>query len=300
MPTAPVTLELLRVLDALLQEESVTGAARRAHLTTPAMSRALSRVRAALGDPVLVRAGRKMVPSRRALAMRDRVRAAVAEAEVLLSETPLSARDARRVLVIRANDSIGAMLASELALAAHREAPGLTFRFVSEGNEDVESLREGWVDLDIGAVDFDAPEIRSQVLLRDRFVGVVRKGHPLASGRVTAKRFAAHDHVVVARRARLEGPIDVALERAGLSRRIVASVTSFHAALFIAARSDLVVSVPGVVARHAAETLPVVPFAVPFELPAVPISQAWHPREDVDPVHRWLRKEVKRAAAQLA
>jgi DNA-binding transcriptional LysR family regulator len=162
---------------------------------------------------------------------------------------------------------------------------------VPKPDKDSESLRDGTVDLETGVVgESTGPEVRAHALFRDRFIGVVRKGHPLSQGRITAKRYAASGHILVSRRGAEKGQIDEALKLMGLDRDIVAIVDSFSAALAFARGSDLVASVPE---RHTdALRAGMHGFTLPVALPEVTVSLLWHPRLDADPAHRWLRKCV--------
>jgi DNA-binding transcriptional LysR family regulator len=291
--TATQDLNLLHALDALLQESSVTRAARRVSVTTPAMSRALGRLRESLNDPLLVRAGSVMVPTAYAISLRERVHTITRDAAAVLGprETaPL--KDVARTMTIRCSDAVATILLGPLLTSSREQAPELRFRFVPEGEEDAASLREGRVDLDVGVMDMTEPELRVEGIARDSFVGVTRRKHPLASGTITARRFAAAQHVAVSRRGRMMGPVDVALAELGLRRTVSASVPDFLSALHAVARSEWVTCVPRLVAQHV--TLPVFIFALPFPLPEITISTSWHPRADADPTHRWLRKEIKR------
>ena len=188
-------------------------------------------------------------------------------------------------------------------------APGVRLRFAPKPDKDARALREGLVDLEIGVLGDAGPEVMIQSLFQDRFVGVVRQGHPLASGGITASRYAACGHVVASRRGRMRGPVDDALEAVGLQRRVVMVVPSFPAALAVAAASDLVglatwtfVHQAGIRAGQAGLDGPAVhPFALPVRTEAVTVSQMWHPRVNADPAHRWLRETVLRVCrARLA
>src|SRR5207249_3051803 len=99
------------------------------------------------------------------------------------------------------------------------------------GDEDAAPLRDGRLDLDVGVIDLDAPELRTRLLIRDRYAGLARRGHPITRGRVTARRFAALAHVAVSRRGRASGPIDAALRGLGLARVVAATVPDFLSAL---------------------------------------------------------------------
>ncbi|QTE00430.1 LysR family transcriptional regulator [Streptomyces cyanogenus] len=287
-------LNLLVALDVLLEEESVQGAARRLHLSEPAMSRTLGRIRKALGDPVLVRAGRRMVPTPHALAVRAEVGAVVERARALFApnrDTDL--RTVNRTFTIIGHDAIAATHGAALFARAAREAPGIRLRFLSESHVDAPFLRQGTADLEVGVIDSVAPEVRVETVYEDRMLGVVRPGHPLLDGELTPERFAgAAGHLIVSRRGRQHGPIDDALAELGLERRVVGSVGTYPASLFVLRETDLI----GLVSqwgRPLADTLGLVAFEIPLRLPTVRLGLAWHPRHDADPAHAWLRGCVR-------
>jgi DNA-binding transcriptional LysR family regulator len=292
-----IDLNLLIALDALLGEGSVLGAARRMNLSAPAMSRTLGRIRRAFGDEILVRAGRRMVPTPRALELHGRVRNLIADARLVMR--PEGAADPAtfvRGFTVRASDYVAGVFGASLQAIAAREAPQVTLRFADQGKEDVAALREGRIDLDIGVLGDIGPEIRMQTLVRDRFVAVVRRGHPLLKGRMTARRFAAATHVSASRRGLSHGPIDDALAAQGLSRQVRFVVPGFHAAMLTAAASDIVAAVPLAVAASAVRLgLRIRYLDLPVATPAVAIAHAWHPRFDKDAGHRWLRQTVRKA-----
>ncbi len=292
-----IDLNLLTALDALLDEGSVLGAARRMNLSAPAMSRTLGRIRQAFGDEILVRAGRRMVPTPRALELRSRIRGLIDEAhQVMRPEGFADTATLVRGFTVRASDYVAGVFGASLQAIAGREAPQVTLRFADQGKEDVTALREGRIDLDIGVLGSIGPEIRMQTLLHDRFVAVVRKGHPLLKGWMNAARFAAAAHVSASRRGLSRGPIDDALAMQGLSRQVRFVVPGFHAAMLTAAASDIVAAVPLAVAATAIRLgLKIRYFDLPVATPAIAIAQAWHPRFNKDAGHRWLRQTVRKA-----
>jgi DNA-binding transcriptional LysR family regulator len=294
-----IDLNLLTALDALLSEGSVLGAARRMNLSAPAMSRTLGRIRRAFGDEILVRAGRHMVPTPRALELHGRVHELIEDARLVMRpEGVADPSTLVRGFTIRASDYVASVLGAPLQAIAAREAPHITLRFADQGKEDLAALREGRVDLDIGVLGNIGPEIRVQTLLRDRFVAVVRAGHPLLKGPLTARRFAAAKHISVSRRGRIGGPIDDALAVQGLSRAVRFVVPGFHTAILVAATSDIVAAVPLAVAATAMRLgLRIRHRDLPVATPPIAIAQAWHPRFDKDAGHRWLRDAVRQAAA---
>ena len=292
-----VDLNLLTALDALLAEGSVAGAARRLGLSASAMSRTLTRLRAVTGDPLLVRAGRGLVPTPRAMELRERVREAAREALALLRPAvagpDLSGLE--RIFTIRANDGFVETVGARLLAALTKAAPGVRLRFAPKPDKEVRALREGLVDLEVGVVGEAAPEVRVQALFRDQFVGVAREGHPLwTAEELTPALYAACGHVVASRRGETHGPVDQALAALGLRRTVLAVVPSFSAALAIAKASDLVALVTAsFYEANESRPEPGLPRSRAFPLPVrtdpITVSQIWHPRLDADPAHRWLR-----------
>jgi DNA-binding transcriptional LysR family regulator len=294
-----VDLNLLPALDALLAESSVAGAARRLGLSASAMSRTLTRLRAATGDPLLVRAGRGLVPTPRAMELRGPVREAAEEALALLRPAIIGPDLSRlgRTFTIRANDGFVETFGARLLAAVTDAAPGVRLRFAPKPDKDVRALREGLVDLEIGVLGEAGPEVRVQALFRDRFVGVAREGHPLLAGaEITPEKYAACGHVIVSRRGAADGPVDQALSTLGLKRAIFAVVASFSAALAIARASDLVALVTASFHDAANENQPEASprrlraFELPVRTESITVSQIWHPRLEADPAHRWLRE----------
>jgi DNA-binding transcriptional LysR family regulator len=290
---AEIDFNLLTALEALLAEGTVAGAARRLGLSESAMSRTLARLRAATGDPILVRAGRDMVPTPRAAALRLEVSALTQAVRSVLQpgDEAFAPAGLDRVFTIRANESFAETFGARLVSAAAAAAPKVRLNFTPKPDKSVTPLREGLIELDIGVMGGDAgPEVRVQALFRDRFVGVARAGHPLFDAAITAARFAACGHVVSSRRGHRDGPVDEALAALGITRRVAAVVQSFPAALAIVCRSDLLSVVPETYLRAVAEFRnDLRPFPLPFETAPITISQMWHPRVEADPAHRWLR-----------
>ncbi|BBC73050.1 LysR family transcriptional regulator [Altererythrobacter sp. B11] len=289
-----IDLNLLPALDALLAEGSVTAAARRLGLSASAMSRTLARLRAATGDPLLVRAGRGLVPTPRALALRERVHTLARDVRDVLSpqEGALDLATLERTFTIRANEGFIALFSAPLVAAVSAAAPSARLRFVAKPVKEAGPLRDGAIDLEIGVLGDFAPEVRTHLLFRDRFVGVVRDGHPLLSAPMTEERYAVARHVVVSRNGRFRGPVDAALEARGLTRAIVAVVPGFPDALRIARHSDLVALVTQSSLSDPRFADGLTSFALPVATPEIGVSALWHPRMEVDPTHRWLRDIV--------
>jgi DNA-binding transcriptional LysR family regulator len=291
-------LNLLVTLDVLLTEGSVARAAQRLRLSPSAMSRALARLRSATGDPLLVRAGRGLVPTPRALALREHVGQLVQDGEAVLR--PAERLDVARLVrtfALRTSDGFVENFGAALVARVGSEAPGVRLRFVPKTDRDSGPLRSGTVDLETGVVSkLTSPEVRTQALFRDRFVGVVRAGHPLSKGKMTAARYASGRHVVDARHDVDKAPIDEALIALGYERQIATIVSGFATAIALARGSDLIASVPE---RHTGNLRAGMhSFALPVSTPKITVSLLWHPRLDADPAHRWLRGCVRAVCAQ--
>jgi DNA-binding transcriptional LysR family regulator len=291
---------LLVTLDVLLAENSVARAAERLQLSPSAMSRALARLRETTGDPLLVRAGRGLVPTPRALEIRERVAQLVMDVEAVLrpAEDPdLGALV--RTFTVRTSEGFVENFGAALIARVSAEAPFVRLRFIQKLDKDSAPLRDGIVDLETGVVGkATSPELRRQALFPDRVIGVVRAGHALCKRRITPARYASGKHISVSRRGLDKGPIDEALKRSGLQREVVTIVGGFSTALALARASDLIASVPE---RHTGNLRAGMhSFALPVDVPGLTVSMLWHPRMDADPAHRWLRACVKEVCSRLS
>lgn len=291
-------LNLLRALDALLQENSVTRAAERLGTSPAAVSRTLARLRRAVGDPLLVRAGQGMVPTPRALELQGEVSALLRGCDsVLRPGAGFDAVHLRRSFTVQATDVLLAGLAGTLTDRIHAEAPHVDVVFLPESVEGGPALRQGWVDVELGVLGHLDPEIRTRPLTRMTLVAVARAGHPLFSGRIDARRFAAADHIGISRLGKRHGPIDSALAELGLRRRTAVVVPSHTSAMLLARDTDLVALTLDDWLPDATAALGLRTFPIPLDLAPIDLGMAWHPRNSADPGHRWFRDHL--AAAVL-
>lgn len=285
-------LNLLLTLDVLLSEGSVARAALRLNLSPSAMSRALSRLRQATGDPLLVRAGRGLVPTPRALELRQLVGPLVEQAQAALRPAEqIDLRQLVRTFTLRSRDGFVENFGPALVNRLRAEAPGVRVHFVPKLDRDSKPLREASVDLETAVIDADtSPELRTRALFRDRFIGVVRSGHPLSRGPVSLDHYLAGQHILMSHQGHDHGRMDDALQALGRQRQIVTLVSGFSAALALARGSDLIAMVPERHTSNLREGLH--SFSLPVRLPEMTISLLWHPRMEADPAHRWLRQCV--------
>lgn len=292
-------LNLLIALEALLEEGSVVGAARRMHLSAPAMSRTLARIRDTVGDPIFVKIGRRMVPTPRALALQGQVRHAVESAIGLLQpERELDLASLERHFILHANDTFSGSFGSALLDRIHHEAPRSVLRFQPESDAEVHTVLDGECDLYISAMRPMGPDVHVQSLFTTTFVGLARDDHPIFAEEITPQRFASYGHISVSRRGRTTGPIDAALDAQDMHRTVSLVVPSFHSGVFALGLSDLIVCLPEHVAATAAKLgMRVRSFEIPIPLETIVLIQAWHPRFHHDPAHRWLRRVVREVCA---
>ena len=290
-------LNLLVTLDVLLAEGSVAGAARRLRLSPSAMSRALTRLREVTGDPLLVRAGRGLVPTPRALELKSHVGTLVDSANSILRPAEkLDLTNLRRRFTLRTSEGFVETFAPRLIAEVGREAPGVLLQFLAKRDKESAPLREGEVDIETGVIDqTTAPEMRAFPLFEDRWVGVVRDSHALPRNRVAIEKYAAADHVQILRPGLHSSEIDEVVQAAGHERRVAAIVSGFATAIALARDTDLIATVPERHTEGLRQGVRV--FTLPFDVPSFTISMLWHPRLDGDLAHRWLRSIMRKVCS---
>ena len=286
MRLAGIDMNLLTALDALLAEQSVTRAARRLGVTQPAVSHSLRRLRELLGDDLLVRTSAGMRSTPRAVELRPAVRAAIEAAEaVLQAAPPFDPSTVARTFVIAMVDQVSFLYMPHLVARLSREAPGVRFDLRPapiEGQVDD-------VDLGIGVFRERPAGVRDELLFREEFVCVVRRGSPAARGRFDLARYLSLPHLLVAPRGRPGSPLDDTLARTGQRRTILLTVPHFLVAPQVIAASDLVWTAPAGLARAFARQLPLAIRPPPFRTPTFDVTMRWHVRLDRDPGLAWLR-----------
>jgi DNA-binding transcriptional LysR family regulator len=290
-------LGLLRTALVLLDEQHVTRAAARLHLSISATSRALDRCRQTFRDPLLVAQGRNVVITPRGEELREQIRPLLADIDALLAP-PLAFEPhrLRATFPIRANEAVIAGGGGQILALASKEAPHAQIRFDIEAADDIEALRSGAAALAIGSYSSLPDDISTEHLLTEHLVGVVRADHPALQQKITVRRFAALTHLVVSRRGIARGPIDAELATHGLTRAVAAVVPSFAAALAMAAQSDYVTVAPSGLADVFSKGAGLRVFTIPVPIPSVDVRQIWHHRLTNDPLHAWLRSCVSRAS----
>lgn len=294
-------LNLLTVLEALVEEGSVAGAANRLQLSSPAVSRSLGRIRRLTGDEILVRTGRTMTRTPYALAVRDQIGDLLQQAgQLLVPSATLDLSTLDRVFTLRAHDALTAVVAPALVHGVLASAPGVQLRFLTETALDTSDLRHGAVDLELGSTAPSTLDLRHEVLGTDPLCALLRRGHPATTRpapELDLRAYAQLRHVVVSRRGRLLDPVDDFLAASGAHRTVMASVATVAAAMRIVADTDAVLTAPGRMVRAVSAGFDLVTVPISLPLPAPRVVSVWHRRSESDAAHTWLRNEVRTAVA---
>jgi DNA-binding transcriptional LysR family regulator len=278
-------LNLLVIVEAVLAELSVTRAAKRLNLSQPAVSQAMARARDVFGDDLIIREGTQMLLTPLARRLVPQLKEFCSKAEALVAPV-FEPRSANLDFSVCANDLTELIILPSIISEVARLAPGC--RIFVKAPEPF--LVNASIDLAIiGAPVPEGPFV-TRVLYEEHFVVIARPGHPGMREGITAEEFAGLAHALVSPTGQgLIGPIDTALERIGLSRRIALSVSRFTTLPHIIASSDLIASVPArFAARDEVQRLCNV-WPMPFESPRFTMKMVWHQMHDSDPAHLWLR-----------
>lgn len=288
-------------LAALLEEHSVARAAKRIGLSPSATSHALARLRDLLGDPILVRSGRRLVPTPRGEALREPVRRVIAELETVFrgGRAPLDPATLKAGFRIATTDHVQLVVLRDVDRVLVDVAPNVDLFAVPLAGGAYAALREGGADLSIGVFGDVPDDFRKTALFEDGLVVVVRRGHPLtrlAHGKLTLERFAAARHVLVAPLGTPRGLVDDLLAKRKLTRRVARTLPTFVDAAHLVATSDYVAALPETLVRRLARTLALRTIELPLPLPRFTMSLLWHRRLDADPAHAWLRDVIVRTS----
>jgi DNA-binding transcriptional LysR family regulator len=288
-------LNLLRVLDTLLDEPQVSSAARRLNLSQPATSAALTRLRDAFADPLLVRVGNRMALTALAEELRPRVRRVVAEIEqTLAAPASFNPATSERSFRIAANDYAVTAVLSPLLEQLQRTAPRIAIEVLPFEDDFDRRLAQDKYDLAIR----DRWSMRSwrhlETLFREDYVCIARRNHPRLSPQPTLDEFLAENHVLIAPSGRAPGVVDKALERQKRRRSVAVTLPHFLAAPSVVAGTDCVMTIARRVALQLAPIYRLRVFPPPLRLDGFDVVMAWHPRSEADAGVNWLRDQIRR------
>jgi DNA-binding transcriptional LysR family regulator len=288
-------LNLVKVLDALARDISVARAARRLGVTPSAISHALARLRVMLTDPVVVRSGRSLRLTPRALALAPVAASMCEAARGLLADAPdtdpRSWQDTIRIL--GSDYALAAWVFPALAIA-RTDAPGVRFAALSlDAAEWERQLIDGAADLAIRDQQPANPKLRWLTLTKEHYVVVMRSDHPLSRGRLNLEKYCRAEHALVSvSGGAFQGSVDAQLAESGMARNIIVSVPSFLAGIDLARQSNVLLSIPARLAQTYRGLL--ASRVLPVPSPSFDVTLVWHARTDASRPHAWFRALVRR------
>lgn len=293
-------LNLLRVFEILLEERNVSRAARRMHMSQPALSHALSRLRQALGDELFTRTPRGVAPTARALALAPRVTEALATArEVFAPAEGFDPARAKGTVVLASTELFEQLALPRLVPLLAKRAPGIVLRSVSaRGELPKRAMESGECDVAVAGFFGELPEgFYAKKVLSDAFVCIVRDDHPRVGRTMSLETYLELDHLLVSPQGDLSGIVDVALAKRRKKRRVVCAISNFLTPGWVVADSDAVVTLPSRLAEVYTRHLRVRVLPLPLDVPGITIVQVWHARVHDDPLQRFFRASIEEVMA---
>jgi DNA-binding transcriptional LysR family regulator len=288
-------LNLLLVFDALMQEQNLSRAALRLHMSQSTVSNALARLREQLGEPLFKRTARGMVPTTQAHLIHGPIRQAL-----LLLQTGLSQQDAldpsaELSFRLSMNDYALAVFFPHLFAQLKSLAPRLVLSVQRDDAEFIpRQLAFGELDLAIDYLHFDDPDLRYQALRQEQLVVIARPAHPICGDGLTLERYQACQHIAVLPRSGRGSPLEIVLGSARVHRQIQLHVPDYLPIPAIVAQSDLLGTVPRALAQFFAPIYALQIFPPPLEIPPIQVNLIWHRQQDMAPGLRWLREQITR------
>jgi len=292
-------LNLIVVFEAILRERSVTKAGERLGLSQPAMSHALNRLRWMLKDQLFIRTPEGMVPTPRAEQLAHPVRRAMGELQSALDPEEFIPAQAERRFTVAVNNYAAVVLAGPIIAECAALAPNVRISLRPSGTLNLpELLDRGELDIAIAAVEPPADRFASRVLVEDRYVAVMRRGHPVGQKRLDLKTFAALPHLVISSSGEDLSFVDAALAAAGYARSIALEAPYLSAGTILV-QSDMVAVLGGQIAQEFRRAYPIELRELPFKSPRLHAVMLWHRRFNDQAAHRWLRNMKASVAAHF-
>lgn len=287
-----VDLNLLKLFEALVRERSVTQAGLRLGLSQPAASRGLGRLRRMLGDRLVVRGklGLELTPRGEALA--GPVTRLLEDARGIVAPAAFDPATATGRITIAAHDHLSVVVLAGLVARLERHAPALSLHIAQPVGDNVRLVEQGMADLALGMFETAPGSLYRRSLYTDDFVRVVRAGHSCAAGGLGLERYLALRHVTVTISGVGESAVDAALSARGLTRRVALRVPHFVAAALLVADSDMILTLPGRLARRLAPKLRLALLDLPLDVTPLAPAMIWHERFHGDPAHAWVRQQL--------
>lgn len=292
-----IDLNLLNIFVVLMEEQNVSRAAKRVHLSQPSVSHALGRLRDYFDDPLLVRGSKGMVATPKAFKLIDPIRLHLQGLnKVLTNQRPFVAATATGTIRVSGTDYFEHLLLPKL-IPSLKAAPYVNvYTENAPDNLPKPQLEDGRLDIAIAAFFGRLPEgFYKQKLYDESFVGAARKGHPILNKKASLQAFVSYPHIVVSLKGAHKHVVDLELKENGLERRIAFSVSNLLSSGPLLSSSDCIIAIPRRVAKHFAKNFQIETFELPIKIPQFDIVQIWHNRMQSDPLHSWFRRQIKEA-----
>ncbi len=288
-------LNLLAILAAVIETESVTEAAKKLRMSQPNLSRALRLLREEFDDPLFVRTSRGFAATKRAQELYIPLQEMMRNLEKVYSKTEFDIRTAKGSFTVATTDYIEFLLAPALTKIMEEEAPGISLNFrPSQGNLQKGALEKGEYDLTVLVVREEIPQsFIKQELFLDPYVCAVRKNHPLLTSKLTIPKFTQYNHVLINPQGALWTTTDDNLQKLKMKRHLTLRTPNALSAIAAISKSDLVLTATRRFVEATQEFFPIEIFKGPFEIEPIRIAQIWHERSHSDPLHTWIRQKIK-------
>jgi DNA-binding transcriptional LysR family regulator len=295
-----IDLNSLTVFNAVMAEQSITRAADVLAMTQPAVSNTLARLRVRVNDQLFFKSGRGIRPTAKALELWAQIQPAMLSIEQAMQPPDFDARTARRKFRVAASDIMVHLFWTALRRGFEADAPGIDLlAFPYRIAEAPQMLANNEFELVLGVFPTLPEQLRSTFLYQSDFVCAMRKGHPLGRSRLTVRKFAAADHMLVSLSGDARGAVDTVLAGHGLQRRIAVTVNSFGAVPDLLRQTDLIAVIPADLVRNSAVRSALLVGRPPIVVPPALISMAWHTRHDRDQGLSWIRKQFLAIAESI-
>ncbi|MBR9786568.1 MAG: LysR family transcriptional regulator [Vibrionaceae bacterium] len=289
-----INLNLLRSLHVLLEECHVSRTAERLHITQSAVSRQLAQLRELCGDPLLIRQGNQLIATPRALALKEKLDALLAEFDHLLDDKPFEPQDWQGELVIASSDYVAQYVLPDIASHLSELAPQLDMAYRLWQPDFLDKLHELGIHIASSMYPAKPEGVSSINIGADNSVCLMKGSHPLAKCKsITAKQLVSYSHIQVTGGGDKDSSTDLALKEMGLQRHIAFKVPFFSAAVNRLVTSDHLMVVPEHIALNLAKHWNLINKPLPIETQTHQYWLMWHPKYDTDPAHRWVREQIR-------
>jgi DNA-binding transcriptional LysR family regulator len=303
-----IDLNLLVILKTLLDENNVTKASEKLHLSQSATSHALKRLRAMFKDPLFERSPLGMIPTPRALALQESLESILADIEKIVAEPIFSPETAEGTIRIATSDYSTTIVLPLVLKELGQKSPLINIECCGWYNDTFERIKSGEIDLGLGVLaPHETSELRSQNLFSESFVSIVRQNHPILQENITLESYLNWPHAlvtisgspIVSIKLSPKSHVDQILEELGVKRRVMLKLPHFLAAPLIISETDMILTLPHRIALLFEKFVPIKLFNPPIDLGNYNYMQIWHKRSDNVPVQMWLRNLIKSQTQDL-